>query len=148
MWGLWMRSKYRSLKPRSQRGDVLLEALISVLIMSIIGAGTAYITSRVALSAATVRVNGAAVTQMRVLLQQYGPTLCSGSANNSMAKVIMPANYSTQQLTVQCPTASAVTINGIAVTPPSNVVLCVPQNAGALFTNTVMVGSSGTAVTC
>jgi hypothetical protein len=142
-----MRFQYRYVNVRSQRGDVLLEALVSVLIMSIIGAGTAYITSRVALSAATVQVNGAAVTQMRVLLQQYGPTLCSGSANNSMAKVIMPTSYGIQQLTVQCPAASAVTINGVSVASPSNVVLCVPQSGGVLFTNAVMVGSS-TTVTC
>jgi Tfp pilus assembly protein PilV len=147
MWGLWMRSKYRSLKARNQRGDVLLEALISVLIMSIIGAGTAYITSRVALSAATVRVNGAAVSQMRMLLQQYGPTLCSGSANNSMAKVIMPVNYGVQQLTVQCPAAGAVTINGLSVSSPSNVVLCVPANNGGIFPGEVLVGSNAT-VTC
>ena len=142
-----MRFPYRFPKPRAQRGDVLLEALVSVLIMSVIGAGTAYVTSRIAVSAKNVRTSGAAVTQMRVLLQQYGPTLCTGAANNSMAKVIMPVNYGVQQLTVQCPAAGAITINGLSVSSPSNVVLCVPASNGGIFPGEVLVGSN-TTVTC
>lgn len=142
-----MSFPYRSRKVRSQRGDVLLEALMAVLIMSIIGAGTAYVTSRIAVSAKNVRTSGAAVAQMRVLLQQYGPALCTGAANNSMAKVVLPVTYGVQPLTVQCPAASAVTINGLSVSSPANVVLCVPASKGGMFPGEVLVGGDAT-VTC
>jgi type II secretory pathway pseudopilin PulG len=142
-----MLSPYPSRRTRRQRGDVLLEALMAVLIMSIIGAGTAYVTSRIAVSAKNVRTSGAAVTQMRVLLQQYGPALCTGAADNSMAKVVLPVSYGVQPLTVQCPAASAVTINGLSVTSPSNVVLCVPASNGGVFPGEVLVGSN-TTVNC
>jgi type II secretory pathway pseudopilin PulG len=144
-----MRSTCRYPDVKRQRGDVLLEALISVLVMSIIGAGTAYITAKMAISAENVRVNGAAVTQMRMLLQQYGPGLCSGSANSGMASVIMPANYSVQQLNVQCSTTGTATVGGISVSQPTSVVLCAPASASASspFAVAVKVGSNP-AVTC
>jgi Tfp pilus assembly protein PilV len=142
-----MRSTYRYPDAKRQRGDVLLEALISVLVMSIIGAGTAYITAKMAISAENVRINGAAVTQMRTLLQQYGPGLCSGSANSSMASVIMPANFSVQQLDVQCSTTNKVTVGGISVSQPTSVVLCTPSSASSPFKMAVKVGSDPT-VTC
>lgn len=83
---------------------MLLEALICVLIMSIIGAGTAYLTARMNVSAKNVRVNGAAVAQMRVLLQQYGSTLCDGATNSGQASVMLPKSFVTQQLQVHCST--------------------------------------------
>jgi type II secretory pathway pseudopilin PulG len=142
-----MRSLCHYRNASRQRGDILLEALISVLVMSVIGAGTAYITSKMAIGAKNVRVNGAAVTQMRMLLQQYGPGLCSGAANSSMASVVMPASFSVQQLNVQCSTTNTVTVGGLSVSQPTSVVLCAPASAGGLFEVTVKVGSNP-AVTC
>jgi type II secretory pathway pseudopilin PulG len=142
-----LRSPFPCRESNKQRGDVLLEALICVLIMSIIGAGTAYITSRMNVSAKNVRVNGAAVAQMRVLLQQYGPTLCDGATNSSKAAVMLPVTFSSQQLQVKCSTGDTVTVGGVAVAQPAKVVLCVPKDAGSKFEGSIKVGSD-TTVTC
>ncbi|QRN55630.1 hypothetical protein [Dyella caseinilytica] len=115
--------------------------------MSIIGAGTAYISAHMAVSAKNVRVNGAAVTQMRMLLQQYGPGLCSGASDNSMATVILPGSLSIQQINVQCSTSNTVAVGGISVSQPTSVVLCAAASVGNSFEVAVKVGSNS-AVTC
>ncbi|GGA44100.1 type II secretion system protein [Dyella nitratireducens] len=136
---------YFSRKPRSQRGDVLLEALISVLVMGFIGAGTAYAVGRMTVSAKNTRVDGVAASQMRLLLQQYGSTLCPGQANNAQAKITLPLTNTSYPVQVQCLPGSSITVGGIAVTQPSSVVLCIPQSNTA-FDGSIVVGTDASAI--
>ncbi|HKT26596.1 hypothetical protein [Dyella sp.] len=132
-------------KPRAQRGDVLLEALIAVLVMGFIGAGTAYAVSRMEVSSKYTRVDGVAASQMRLLLQQYGSTLCPGQANNNQARITLPLTNTSYAVTVQCPAGSSITVGGIAVTQPSSVVLCIPSPTDG-FDGSIVVGTDASAI--
>ncbi|CAD5108229.1 hypothetical protein [Zestomonas carbonaria] len=69
---------------RRQRGDALLEALIGILLMSIVGLGLVYTTSRVAVSQKDMNLQNLAVSQLRDLLQRNGSgslDLCASAPN-------------------------------------------------------------------
>ncbi len=117
---------------------MLLEALISVLLMSIIGAGTAYVASRIVVGAKNARVDGVAVSQMRMLLQHYGPELCPKASDNALAKVVLP-DSSEHMLEVKCPGASTVKVGGLVVSQPSTVVLCTRPD-DVMFNGRLRVG--------
>lgn len=102
---------------------MLLEALIAVLISTIVGAGTAYLTSRMALSAKDQRLEGIATQQMRELLQQYGATLCQGQPNQGKAVVLAP-DGSQSKLQVVCTAGSTAILNGVSVQGTTLVMLC------------------------
>lgn len=142
-----MRLPYPYRDVRKARGDALLESLICVLIMAIIGAGSTYIASRMNVSARQTRANGAATTQMRVLLQQYGATLCPGAASHSRAAVILPGSYAHQSLDVKCTEGMKVSVGGVSIDQPSSVVLCVPKDSAGQFEGTIKVGNNAK-VTC
>lgn len=132
-------------RKKTQRGDVLLEALIAVLVMSFIGAGTMYATTRMEVGAKNERLDGIAASQMRLLLQQYGSSLCPAQANNSLAKVVLPLTNTTHPVTVLCASAASITVGGVAITQPSSVVLCIP-NTDKAFEGTVLVGTDTAAM--
>ena len=132
-------------RKKSQRGDVLLEALISVLVMSFIGAGTIYATTRMEVGAKNARLDGVAASQMRLILQQYGESLCPGQTNNSLAKVVLPLSNTVHPVTVQCLPAASVNVGGVSVTQPSSVVLCIPHT-DTVFEGSIMVGTDTTAM--
>ncbi|GLQ94182.1 type II secretion system protein [Dyella acidisoli] len=137
---------YRNRK-RTQRGDVLLEALIAVLVMSFIGAGTLYATTRMEVGAKNARLDGVAASQMRLLLQQYGSSLCPGQANSSQAKVTLPLINKLYTVNVQCPAATSITVGGVVITQPSSVVLCIPHAVSdTVLEGTVMVGTDTAAM--
>ncbi|MBM7062772.1 hypothetical protein JQX08_18825 [Pseudomonas sp. UL073] len=72
----------RLLSTERQRGDVLIEALLGMLLMSIVGLGLVYATSRVAVSQKDMNLQSLAVSQMRDLLQRNGSgtlNLCSSA---------------------------------------------------------------------
>lgn len=74
----------RSPSNSRQRGDALIEALIGMLLMSIVGLGLVYTTSRVAVSQKDMNLQSLAVTQMRDLLQRNGSgtlDLCASAPN-------------------------------------------------------------------
>lgn len=118
-----MHSPLRYRDPHRQRGDVLIEALIAVLLSSIIGAGTAYLTSRMVLSAKNQRLDGIAAQQMRELLQRYGDTLCAGGGNHDKARVLAP-NGSFNRIRVVCTPGAVATFNGVSVHGTTTVMLC------------------------
>jgi len=102
---------------------VLLESLIAVLLTAIIGAGTAYMTTRLAISAKDQRLEGIASQQMRELLQRYGASLCSGGANQGLAK-LRGHDGALTELQVICADGAARMVNGISVQGTTQVLLC------------------------
>ena len=82
----------------SQRGGVLLEALIGVFLTCTIGAGTLHITSRIVKGMHELRAEGMALVQMRQLLADSGADLCGGSA----ASLELPDGTEVDLETVEC----------------------------------------------
>lgn len=62
---------------RAQRGNVLLEALVSVAVTGLIGAGLAHVASGVMTSQRDAKVEQLAVASLRGELQTTGTALCS-----------------------------------------------------------------------
>lgn len=133
--------------PRRQRGDILMESLIGVVLMSIIGLGVTYATSRVLVSQRDMNVQNLAVAQMRNLLQQYGTTLCGGQPNNAKAVLNLPAALSDSALSldVTCSAAPTVVVQGVTVDstktlPLKSVVLSTQETNRTLFGGIIKVG--------
>jgi|GEM_PF-366309 len=70
--------------PRRQRGDMLLEALVAVLITSLIAAGLAHVQSRLMANQRATKIERLVVSQLREQLQNAGTGLC-GSSTISLA---------------------------------------------------------------
>lgn len=93
--------------PRRQRGDMMLEALVGVLITSAIGAGLAHVAARVMNSQRDAKVENLAVERLRGELQTHGVALCDGRT----VQVELPTG--TKTVSVVCESASAnVTVAG------------------------------------
>ena len=61
-----------------QAGDVLLESLVGVLLTTVVGAGLAHVTANLLEQKRELKLTGAALTQMRGLLEERGESMCSG----------------------------------------------------------------------
>lgn len=67
--------------PRAaQRGDVLLESLIGVLLTGILGAGIAHVASRISVGQHDAKLENLVVERLRDRLQREGLTLCDAPA--------------------------------------------------------------------
>lgn len=92
---------------RRQRGDIMLEALLGVLITSVIGAGLAHVAGRVLSSQRDAKVENMVVEQLRSQLHADGIALC-----NRNVTVKLPDGDKT--VSVACESAAAnVTVSGI-----------------------------------
>jgi len=103
---------------RRQRGDIMLEALVGVLITSVIGAGLAHVVGRVLSSQRDAKVENLVVEQLRSQLQGEGVGLCDGRT----VTVALPDGDKT--VNVACESAAAnVTVSGIthAVDAPQRI---------------------------
>ncbi len=70
--------------PYKQRGDILLESLISMVLMSIVGLGLVYAASRVAATQGEMNKQNIAVSEMREMLQNSTQRdNCSSSTSQS-----------------------------------------------------------------
>ena len=101
---------------RRQRGDMMLEALVGVLITSVIGAGLAHVVGRVLSSQRDAKVENLVVEQLRSQLQGEGLGLCGGLT------VALPDGDKT--VNVECVSEAAnVTVSGIthAVDAPQRI---------------------------
>ena len=106
--------------PRRQRGDMMLEALIGVLITSVIGAGLAHVVGRVLSSQRDAKVENLVVEQLRSQLQGEGVGLCDGRT----VTIALPGGD--KAVAVDCEVAAAnITVAGIerAVDAPQRVEL-------------------------
>ncbi len=134
----------RSFKPgpRRQRGDILLESLIGIVLMSIIGLGMTYASSRAAVSQRDMKVQNLAVSQMRDLIARYGKALCTTDA--AQAKILLPMQTTAITLEASCTDAASVTIGGVAISAPTStlgkVVLTTRSSDSGLFGGVIRVG--------
>lgn len=128
--------------PRFQRGDILLESLIGIVLMAIIGLGMTYASSRAAVSQRDMKVQNIAVSQMRDLIARYGKTLCS--TNSSLARITLPTQTTAIALDATCTDAGSVTIGGVAISTPTStlgkVVLTTRSTDSSLFGGVIRVG--------
>lgn len=124
---------------KAQRGDILLESLVSMVIVSIIGAGALHVAARGAVSHRYLDNQSEAVTQMRALLQRQGNGLCG---NNSTSITVAKSSLA---VTVNCTTTtSSVTVNGssVAVSGTAATQVSLAASSAMLFggASTVVVG--------
>lgn len=100
-----------------QRGDVLLEALIGMLLMMIVGLGLSHATARATVSQRNMNLQSLAVAQMRDLIARHGETLCT---DTSISKVIEIPQQDTFELSAQC-SSLGINVNGVGgVSLPSS----------------------------
>ncbi|WP_426143375.1 type IV pilus modification PilV family protein [Pseudomonas sp. DWP3-1-2] len=126
---------------RKQRGDILLESLIGILLMSIIGLGISFTSSRAVVAQRDMKLQGIAVAQMRNLLALHGNTLCT--TNAALAVITLPTQTTTIPLVVACTAATAVTIGGRSITGGATlgkVVLTTRSADNSLFGGVIRVG--------
>lgn len=111
-----------------QRGDILLEALVGVLIAALAAGGIAHLAGRVNDSQRQAKVEQLALEQMRNKLHDDGVTLCGTTPS-----LTLPGNL-TPTIHVPCsdPTTVTVTIDTIdyIVEPPREV--SITAEAGSL----------------
>ena len=102
-----------------QRGDILLEALVGVLIAALAAGGIAHLAGRVNDSQRQAKVEQLALEQMRNKLHDDGVTLCGTTPS-----LTLPGNL-TPTIDVPCSAATTVTvtIDGLnyEVPPPREV---------------------------
>jgi type II secretory pathway pseudopilin PulG len=125
---------------RKERGDILLESLIGIVLMSIIGLGISYASSRASVAQRDMKLQNIAVGQMRSLLALNGKALCS---NSSLAVITLPTQSSTLALDVTCSAATAVTIGGRSITGGTSlgtIVLTTRSSDNAIFGGVIRVG--------
>lgn len=113
-----------------QRGDILLEALVGVLIAALAAGGIAHLAGRVNDSQRQAKVEQLALEQMRNELHDDGVTLCGTTPS-----LTLPGNL-TPTITVNCSAATTVTVTvtidsiDYTVTPPREV--SIAADAGSL----------------
>ncbi len=108
--------------PRRQRGDMMLEALVGVLITSLIGAGLAHVAANMMNNQRDAKVENLVVERLRDNLHSTGVGLCSGST----VEIVLPTGN--KNANIRCEAASAnVSMAGVtrAVNAPQRVDLTV-----------------------
>ncbi|WP_040064068.1 hypothetical protein [Pseudomonas batumici] len=134
----------RSYKPasRRQRGDVLLESLVGILLMALIGLGITYAASRAAVSQRDMKLQNIVVSQMRSLLEQNGALLCT--TNAALLVVSIPTQTATVPIIATCTSAPSVTVGTNTVVtggaPQSSVVLTTRSSDSSIFGGIIRVG--------
>ena len=118
-----------SIKPitlhrRKQAGDALLDALIAMVLASVVGLGPVYVASRGAVAQTQAAYQNMAVVEMRKLLAAQGPALCGTTPTITVNKVDATAGTTTAvinqlSVAVTCtdrPT-TGITFGGVSVDP-------------------------------
>ncbi|MGA8135940.1 MULTISPECIES: hypothetical protein [Pseudomonas] len=135
-----MSRSYRS-AAKPQRGDILIEALVGILLMAIIGLGITYIASRAAVSQRDMKLENIVVSQMRSLLEQNGALLCT--TNAALLVVSLPTQTTPQPIVATCTSPPAVTVGTSVLTggaPQSSVVLTTRTQDSGIFGGIIRVG--------
>lgn len=95
---------------KSMKGDAIVEALVCMLLVSVIGLGVAYSISRSLAAQAKFNAQYSAVSQMRLLIQKSGLGLCGTSPNITIGSTSVAVSVSCSALS-----ATAMAVNGVAV---------------------------------
>ena len=130
----------RSLSTKKQQGDFLVEAVIGLVLVSVLIQGVLFVTSRTSAVRSTQRLQEMAVQQMRAALMQN----LSGTIDIcSTAPIINLPNSVTITAQVQgCNTTTTAQINGATVTGvPRPIALSVTSD---LLGGQVVVGGTWT----
>lgn len=112
---------------RRQRGDILFEALIGVLITAVIGAGLAHVLARVMVAQRDSRVEQFAVDEVRTSLHGQGLALCA----QGELPLQIPGGLEGAKASITCePVAAPVSFGADYTTPaldlPPRMVVSVP----------------------
>lgn len=102
-----------------QRGDALLEALIGILLMSVIGLGLSFALARTFNAQRYISTQNIAIMQMRNLLSRsnLSQTSCSSSQSISVYLNSSASTATNIPVTISC-------------SPPSNIVVGITGNSG------------------
>ena len=123
---------------KKQKGDMLIEALISMVIVLILGMGPVFISSKMMATQKSANYQAAALEQMRKMLQTNDPVVLCNGTTKSITVVGTQLNVN-----VSCTNkASAITINSNAVTLTGNL----NKDITLSVTNTAMFGEPGTLI--
>lgn len=113
---LWIKvsaaSKRSGVRNRTtQKGDVLLDALVAMLLACVIGLGPAYVAARATVVQTQGGMQNLAAVQMRSMLSQLGPALCNTTPSVNVGGQAL-------DVTVQCGSRAGdnVTVGGKTVT--------------------------------
>ena len=111
-----------------QRGDVLLEALVGVLVTALLGASMAHVAGRIAAGQHEARVANLSVEQLRHALQMDGLALCDAGGTSITAPWTAQGE---QPVAVQCTPGAHVALTfgagaSATVATPPEVSLRVP----------------------
>jgi type II secretory pathway pseudopilin PulG len=140
---MYMQTINLTKNAKKQKGSTLIEALVSVLLVGIMSAGTIGVSARVALVQATGAQQQIAINQMSNLLRS-GVSLCNGTNPKNVDLPIIP-NITAADLKLQisgCEANTASTLAGTAINGArKNVVLTLQRKVGGEFTDFVKVGS-------
>lgn len=101
--------------PRGQRGDILLEALIGVLLTAIVAAGMAGIAAKLAISQRDAKLENVAVEQLRTQLQDQGLQLCE---LGGQTRFDLPGKQVVASVTCPDPVQVTVSAPGAGVSHP------------------------------
>jgi prepilin peptidase dependent protein A len=112
-----------------ERGDVMLEALVGVLVAGLLGAGFAHLASGVLKTQYDAKVENVVVQNLRGQLQNRGVALCPAPGSVGNTTVTMPVGPAVAA-SVACPVAASVTVsvNGashVVTTVPSRIVMTI-----------------------
>lgn len=106
------RSKARS--SLSQRGGILIESLIGLLILGIVGGGIMHSTARMTVAQRDMAAHTVAINQMRNILMS-GVTPAGGNPCTTAPSITLPDNAQPQQVVVKGCAKAAMKISGINV---------------------------------
>jgi hypothetical protein len=85
-----------------QRGDMLLEAMVGVLITAIIGAGLAHVVARVGSAQHDSAVDALVISEVRNVMQTVGVAVCNDASLASTKKGLPSALKTGLTLTASC----------------------------------------------
>jgi Tfp pilus assembly protein PilV len=99
--------------PLHQRGDMLIESMVGLLLMSIMGLALSLAVGKTSIGQKDMAVRNLAVTQLRDLLQRNGMDALDLCTQNP--KIVLPNGLNLQVTVSGCATTS-MTVGGVALT--------------------------------